>query len=285
MSTDLNSAHSQSDNIVYDGLSVHLTAAPLGKRTLAYLIDLGVIYAITIPLFIVFGFFGAIVFGFWKTENEGTSKSAGFAPILLILLALVILLGLAALYHGYFVYYEYKKGATPGKQIFGLRVVSSDGTRMRLGQCVLRDLMRYVDCIMVLPGLLSVLLSKNSQRMGDLMAGTRVVHSNVKENCEMFLYVKHDHYHYLYDLLEPSVVPIQFCRKYLERAYNAYVSPTRAPFSRAEVHFWEPQLLEFLPQARNHGLDQTTTMLFFAELCYQTLHTNHSKETSNGSAL
>jgi len=68
-------------------------------------------------------------------------------------------------------------GQTLGKRILGLRVMDGEGRRLRPAQVILRNLMRPLD---MLPGLYGVggtvsLLSRYSQRLGDLAANTIVV--------------------------------------------------------------------------------------------------------------
>jgi uncharacterized RDD family membrane protein YckC len=70
------------------------------------------------------------------------------------------------------------RGATPGKRVLGLRVVHSDGTPVSWGASAIRNFMLFVD---FLPppfgaGLVACLASPNFQRLGDLAAGTLVVH-------------------------------------------------------------------------------------------------------------
>lgn len=70
------------------------------------------------------------------------------------------------------------QGRTPGKQLLGLRVVHEDGTPVGWGASLLRNLLRFVD---MLPlgygcGLLASLISPRFQRLGDLAAGTLVIH-------------------------------------------------------------------------------------------------------------
>ena len=70
-------------------------------------------------------------------------------------------------------------GQTPGKRVLDLRVVSSDGAPVGwLAACV-RNLMRTVD---MLPfgyalGLVTCLCDRHGRRLGDLVAGTLVVHT------------------------------------------------------------------------------------------------------------
>jgi uncharacterized RDD family membrane protein YckC len=68
-------------------------------------------------------------------------------------------------------------GATPGKALNGLRVVSIDERPLSFGRVIVRNLLRPVDVLpgMYLLGGFVVLLTANSQRIGDLAAGTTVV--------------------------------------------------------------------------------------------------------------
>ena len=77
----------------------------------------------------------------------------------------------------YFIVPEALFGATPGKYLSGLRVVSVDGRMLSLGAVLTRNVMRMVDYLPVLYllGGFSVLLTTNSQRLGDRLAGTTVV--------------------------------------------------------------------------------------------------------------
>lgn len=68
-------------------------------------------------------------------------------------------------------------GATPGKRMFGLQVVESDGRPVGFAPSVIRNLLRSAD---FLPfgfgaGLLCMLFHPRFQRLGDLAAGTLVV--------------------------------------------------------------------------------------------------------------
>jgi uncharacterized RDD family membrane protein YckC len=69
-------------------------------------------------------------------------------------------------------------GATPGKRIFGLRVTMDSGVPVTPAASLLRNLLRAAD---FLPfaygfGLASMLARADFKRLGDIAAGTRVVH-------------------------------------------------------------------------------------------------------------
>jgi len=84
-----------------------------------------------------------------------------------------------AVVHVYFIVLESKQGASLGKRFCGLKVVTLDGLPISSKQAVLRDLGRwYVDFVLVLPTIVSVVVTKRRQRIGDLMAGTMVVHQS-----------------------------------------------------------------------------------------------------------
>jgi len=69
-------------------------------------------------------------------------------------------------------------GATPGKRAFEIRVINDDGTPVGWGASVVRNLLRQVDFLPLLymTGLISMLCNRRFQRLGDLAAGTVVVH-------------------------------------------------------------------------------------------------------------
>ena len=85
-------------------------------------------------------------------------------------------------YWGYFALFEiFLKGQTPGKKYAGIRVIKDSGRPINAFEAVTRNLMRAVDS---LPGfygvgLATMMLNKQSRRLGDLVAGTIVVHEKL----------------------------------------------------------------------------------------------------------
>jgi uncharacterized RDD family membrane protein YckC len=68
-------------------------------------------------------------------------------------------------------------GQTPGKRVFGLRVVGEGGLRLEPAQVVLRNVLRLVDIVpggFGLGGALA-LLHPEHRRLGDIVAGTLVI--------------------------------------------------------------------------------------------------------------
>ena len=137
-----------------EGVELKLPVAGLAARSLAWLIDAAIKFAALI--------FAAIVFELVGDFGVGLNLIAAF----LILWFYNVL---------FEVLYQ---GATPGKRVLGLRVMNLNGTPVGWTGSLIRNLLRFVD---TLPGCyafgcVSVLVSRQFQRLGDLAAGTIVVH-------------------------------------------------------------------------------------------------------------
>jgi uncharacterized RDD family membrane protein YckC len=71
-----------------------------------------------------------------------------------------------------------RSGATPGKSIVGIKVVMDNGLPVTPAASFTRNLLRVADFLPFLfgAGIVSMLLRPDSKRLGDLAAGTIVVH-------------------------------------------------------------------------------------------------------------
>jgi uncharacterized RDD family membrane protein YckC len=79
----------------------------------------------------------------------------------------------------YPVYFELTpSGATPGKRAFNLKVVMDSGLPITPAASVARNLLRVADFLPFGYGfaIVSILLRKDAKRLGDIAAGTMVVH-------------------------------------------------------------------------------------------------------------
>jgi uncharacterized RDD family membrane protein YckC len=76
------------------------------------------------------------------------------------------------------VFEVYFGGATPGKRALALTVLHSDGTPVGMPASLTRNLLRAVDFLPLLYGfgLLTMVLSRDFQRLGDIAGGTVVVY-------------------------------------------------------------------------------------------------------------
>jgi uncharacterized RDD family membrane protein YckC len=90
----------------------------------------------------------------------------------------LVLLGMFLIEWFYPVLFELLRGATPGKRAMGLAVIQDDGTPVGPAASVIRNLLRAVDFLPLFygAGLVGTLLDRDFRRLGDLAAGTLVVH-------------------------------------------------------------------------------------------------------------
>jgi uncharacterized RDD family membrane protein YckC len=153
---------------------INLTLSPAGPmpRMLAWVIDVlvrFVIYTVTFTVLAVLG-----------------SSGAGIALIITFLVEWF-----------YPVYFElFKKGQTPGKKSLNIYVVQDNGSPVTPASSMIRNLLRFVDFLPLFYGfgLVSMLLNKRFQRLGDLVAGTVVLYKEeplVEESMDSDEFDKH----------------------------------------------------------------------------------------------
>lgn len=75
------------------------------------------------------------------------------------------------------------RGRTPGKRAFGLAVVHDDGTPVGWGASFVRNTLRWIDFMPMAyaAGFTCMLLNREGKRLGDLAAGTLVVHTDAPD--------------------------------------------------------------------------------------------------------
>lgn len=74
-----------------------------------------------------------------------------------------------------FVMEVFNDGQSIGKMAVGIKVANLDGSKPSVGSYLLRWLLLLIDMSMGFVGLTFIIFTKNSQRLGDLAAGTTVV--------------------------------------------------------------------------------------------------------------
>lgn len=80
---------------------------------------------------------------------------------------------------GYFALFEaFWHGQTPGKRLMKLRVIKDSGRQITLFESLARNLLRFVDALpsAYAIGVITMLCNRKNKRLGDLAAGTLVVH-------------------------------------------------------------------------------------------------------------
>jgi uncharacterized RDD family membrane protein YckC len=136
-----------------EGITVDLVLAGLGSRFVAALIDLAIKGALILGLALLAGVLGDL----------------GIAIFSVLFFAV---------YFGYDIAFEVlAAGRTPGKRWTGLRVLRADGRPVDLLSSAIRNVVRLVDglALAYLPAMISVLVTKRNQRLGDIAASTIVV--------------------------------------------------------------------------------------------------------------
>lgn len=141
-----------------EGIMLELRPAGLSARFYAFLLDWLIRLMIAYAAGIVATFMGGLGIGFWLLLYF---LLEWFYPV-------VFELG--------------RSGATPGKNIVGIKVVMDDGLPITPAASFTRNLLRFADFLPFLfgAGIVSMLLRRDSKRLGDLAAATLVVHQPLR---------------------------------------------------------------------------------------------------------
>lgn len=146
-------------------IALEFTLAGIGSRFLALGID---------TLWQAAGFLVLVLAAYTTTRIFSALRLGGGTWVL----AALVLAGFT-IYYGYFAIFEAVwNGQTPGKRVIGLRVIDVSGRPVSTHAAILRNVVRIADQMpgIYALGILSVLLTDRNQRLGDLAAGTVVVH-------------------------------------------------------------------------------------------------------------
>jgi uncharacterized RDD family membrane protein YckC len=151
-------------------VELEFAVAGIGSRFVAVLID----HLIIGVGFLLLAILSAFVFDSLRSHLGVLGKWT-----LAVFIALNFLL-----YWGYYTLFEgFWRGQTPGKHVMKLRVIKDSGRQITLFEAMSRNLLRIVDYLpaVYLTGVITMLCTKRNQRLGDLGAGTLVVHERSDE--------------------------------------------------------------------------------------------------------
>ncbi len=140
-----------------EAVLLEFRAAGIGSRVMAKGVDVTIQMILFSILFIPIGVVAA--------------ASGTLGTILGIVLGFVV-------FFGYPVLEAVRSGQTPGKAMFGLRVITTEGGPVLFRHAALRSIIGVAEFFVIPGGLLALvaaLVSRRSQRIGDLAAGTLVV--------------------------------------------------------------------------------------------------------------
>jgi uncharacterized RDD family membrane protein YckC len=139
-----------------EGVELELQLAGLGSRFIAQTVDL-LIKAVAIILVVI------------------ALSIAGLTGVAIMIPATLLII------YAYDVVFEtFSNGRTPGKRAAKLRVVKAGGEPVDFMTSAIRNVLRLVDGLPTsyIPGIISILATKRNQRLGDLAAGTIVIHED-----------------------------------------------------------------------------------------------------------
>jgi uncharacterized RDD family membrane protein YckC len=146
-------------------VDIEMSVAGIGSRFVALLVDY-VIWAIFfIALVVVTSVVDPSLARFSKLGQKWETAIFILIPFLL--------------YWGYFTLFEaFWNGRTPGKRVAKIRVIQKSGRGIGLFEAMTRNLLRVVDQIPVIyaVGVICIFVTRHHQRLGDMAAGTLVVH-------------------------------------------------------------------------------------------------------------
>ena len=165
---------------------VDYRVAGFGSRSLAYTFDFfirwTVVVAFLLTAIFLFDLFNQVGFSFGKLADLFLSAQRDTGSGRLLIAAVVILIFVVE--WGYPICFEvFNAGVTPGKQMFGLRVVDETGLPIDLRSSALRTIMLLFDLLpgIAAVGFLSMAMTKRYQRLGDLVARTMVIYDEERE--------------------------------------------------------------------------------------------------------
>ena len=144
-----------------EGVTFKHDLAGVGSRCLATALDLGILVATLILSYLLFGII------FVAISSTGIDIG-GFVLAFFTIYQF-------ALFWGYRAFFESVKGGSIGYKAMGLTVVTHRGSKPLFWQCVVRGLLWPVEAIIFsIVGFITIVTTKNSQRLADLITGTMV---------------------------------------------------------------------------------------------------------------
>ncbi len=144
-------------------VNINFTAASVGERLLAFLVDFLIQIAYLITVY--WGIFTILGFGDVVDRMDRWSQMAVQAIIMLPFMFYTLTLE------------SIFEGQTFGKKLLKIKVVKIDGYQASFGDYLIRWLFRLVDVYtnFGVIGLITIVTSQKSQRLGDMSAGTAVI--------------------------------------------------------------------------------------------------------------
>ena len=158
-------------------IALEFPLAGLGSRGMALLVDTLVQVIVALLLGVIGALLGKDLAVYWQSAGQW-------------MIALGFFL-LFCLYWGYFAIFEALwNGQTPGKRQAKIRVISASGRPLTVFESIARNFMRAIDSqLLYAVGAVSIAVDSKNRRLGDMVAGTVVVHE-VAEQGDSYWYAR-----------------------------------------------------------------------------------------------
>jgi len=150
--------------------------AGLGSRFLGALLDVFLITAAYVVLILVLAVTGAGDAGTKAIDHQSSTAQNWWLAALTLVNFLLI--------WGYFSLTEaFWNGQTVGKRVMKIRAIKNNGRALTGFEAMARNLLRVVDFFpgLYLVGVITMMCTKGQKRLGDLVAGTIVIHERSDE--------------------------------------------------------------------------------------------------------
>src|SRR5690606_11777171 len=142
-------------------VTINFTAATIGQRILAFGTDflIQVAYTIVIMLIVYYTGLGNVI----KNLDSWSQR------------ALQVLFFIPITFYSLF-FESFLEGQSLGKRLLKIKVVKIDGYQASFGDYLIRWLFRLIDIVIGfgMIGFISIVTNRNSQRLGDMAAGTAI---------------------------------------------------------------------------------------------------------------
>jgi len=155
-------------------VELQFSIAGMGSRLVAALLD----YLIQIAFLILELLFAVLLSKAMPSFDKAMDNAGKWTAAIIILVNFCVFVG-------YFTILEaYWHGQTPGKRVMKIRVIKDSGRQITFFESLARNLIRVIDYLpsIYLAGAITMLCNKRNKRLGDLAAGTIVIHESRDES-------------------------------------------------------------------------------------------------------
>lgn len=154
-------------------IALEFPLAGIGSRFLAFFVDSLIQFIAALVSFIGSSMLLPDLGRYWPSAWNWSAALMVFASF--------------CLYWGYFAFFETVwNGQTPGKRHAGIRVINETGRAISPFEAIARNFLRVIDGLpgMYGVGCITMFLDSRNRRLGDMVAGTVVVHERKDEGQE-----------------------------------------------------------------------------------------------------